>query len=170
MTGKQTKTNETFSLFRHVRSGSKGRVSNLGGVTLYLEVDQVTSTFQFGFAVCGEGENFNKTIAKNVAFGRFAKGKKVFGEYDRNKSLVDNCINALDELVNGGVEYKDNVPGVSGSQAAGALSHLRRAIKKLPRAPFTGARTPIGTVILDEAKWPWPTSPADVAFSAAELG
>lgn len=167
MTDTQTKTADKFTLFRHVRNGDiakagNKRVSNLGGVTLYLEVDQTSATFQFAFAVAGTGDNFNKKIAKDISVGRFNKGQVIAGHYNRNVSLVDNCVAALTEAV----EHK-LYTFVKESQVKAALSRLREFSTNLPRAPFTGARAKgSGTVVpAAPAAWNFPKSAEQVAFA-----
>lgn len=147
---------DKFTLFRHVRNGETAkagnkRVSNLGGVTLYLEVNQETSSFLFSFAVASTGENFNKKIAKDISVGRFNKGQTVSGIYNRNISLVDNCIAALTDVVKNELYLF-----VKESQAKAALARLREFSTNLPRAPFTGERLKKDGVA--PAAWPFPTS------------
>lgn len=161
MTVIQTKTDDQFSLFRHVRNGKvvdgSKRTSNLGGVTLYLDVDQPSATFKFAFAVCGDGDNFNKQVAKDISFGRYKAGQVLEGAYDRTISLVDNCTNILYNFVNN--SHPDTIAAVKRSQAVAALNRLQDYTKKLPRVPFTGKRVP-KTVVATAAPWPFPKAEA----------
>lgn len=167
MTDIQTKADDKFTLFRHVRNGEVAttggtRVSNLGGVTLFLEVDQATATFQFAFAVAGTKENFSKKVAKDISQGRFNKGQVIAGSYNRGKSLVDNCIDALQDVVT-----EKAFINVKESQVTAALTRLLDFSANLPRAPFTGERAK-GTVV-SPAAWPFPKTTPEATL-VAELG
>lgn len=152
-----TAPNDQFFLFRHVRNGKvkdgQETISNLGGVSLYIYVNQIDATMAFSVAVNGDEENFNKHVATNITRGRFGAGQKIDGKYDRTQSLVDNCIALLAESINYEDVLGDAVPL---ALRKAALQRLKSYTKRLPRAEFTGLKVPRSE---DPATWPFPTSP-----------
>ena len=151
-----TAPNDQFYLFRHVRNGKvndgDATISNLGGVSLYIFVDQLDAKLTFSVAVNGDKENFNKLVATNITRGRFNAGQVVAGDYDRTKSLVDNCITLLQQSIDYDGLLGDPVPL---ALRAAALQRLKSYTKRLPRATFTGSKVPRSE---DPATWPFPVT------------
>lgn len=141
-----TTPQDTVRLFRHVRNGKNGQVSNLGGVTMYIQLDFIqpgitVPQMTFSLAICDDDENFDASIAKSIAEGRFKAGQTVSGYYHQKQSLVQNAIYLLQDAIDvcNGIENSDSpTVNVKKGLLEAALIRLNRYTKRLPRAPFTG--------------------------------
>ena len=130
-------TTNTIEVFRHVRNAKNGKITNSGGVTLYIQV--TGNQFIASAAICSDTDNFNTSTARKIAHGRFLKGKYLtMGTYDNTKSLVDNVIHALqlESHLHSSTSYI--IERFNSSEQGTALVKLVRYTKRLPRQPFTG--------------------------------
>lgn len=101
-----SKKNMKPRLFRYIRPTELDLLSfqvvtlPTGGITFLFEIDQDNAELAFVPVICRDDENFNFTISRHIAEGRFDKGDYEVINYDRNVSLVQNVIDALEEAKN----------------------------------------------------------------------
>jgi hypothetical protein len=127
-------TTHSIQVYRHIRNGHNGKITNNGGVTLYVEAD--TNTFAASVAICGDTDNFNANTGRNIAYGRFKKEHYlVEGSYDPAKSLTDNVITALLAQKRLATACSQLCNFLSSEQGT-ALTKLQRYVKAVPRVPF----------------------------------
>lgn len=129
-------TTNTIEVFRHVRNAKNGKITNSGGVTLYIQV--TGNQFIASAAICSDTDNFNTSTARKIARGRFLKGKYLtMGTYENTKSLVDNVIHTLQLESHLHSSTSHTIERFNSSEQGTALVKLVRYTKLLPRQPFT---------------------------------
>jgi len=85
-------TDTGFTEYRHVRCKHEPFSRSL---TFYFDVNQELGFIKFAFSACSTDDNFSREIGRKLAKEHFDEGRIISYQYDRELSLVDNAINAM---------------------------------------------------------------------------
>jgi hypothetical protein len=98
-------TENGFTEYRHIHTG----MAKHPAVTLKLDVDQKNNVIKCAFAICSPEDNFARHMGRAISDRRMVDGEYVTFDYDREKSLNDNVIDYLGDLMAERIQPPENM-------------------------------------------------------------